>query len=406
MIAWHGCFETARSWPASRWPSRAEERRRGLLGRDGVDGASAATPCPLGAHAGHAIPHRRGVLRRRPARPPGRAHAAPPCVAARLALTGGDRGRGRIVRPLAPAPGRRARGQGVRTGSNGRRARARRHADREPRRPRTAGRRRPALRPTPSAARTPAAPAGCSSTPGVERPPVGRGQRAHRGQRDPRRARSAGPRRAGGGRVGRRHARHLRPRRAPGAGPRSPRGTPSRWCRARRRRLAALVVSGLPAGRFVFEGFLPRKGSGRAERLAAVAAEPPHGGALRGAPPAGPHAGRPGRRVRPRPPGGRRPRADQAARGGVAGHAGRGGRLGACERAPPGRDRAGARGRARRRSRRTTAHCVAAVRDELAAGATARDAARAVAARLDVPRRRAYDLATTAGAFAPRQWSS
>ena len=38
--------------------------------------------------------------------------------------------------------------------------------------------------------------------------------------------------------------------------------------------VAALVVSGLPAGRFVFEGFLPRKGSGRAERLAAVAAEP------------------------------------------------------------------------------------------------------------------------------------
>src|SRR5262245_22432920 len=38
-------------------------------------------------------------------------------------------------------------------------------------------------------------------------------------------------------------------------------------------RLAALVVSGLPAGRFVFEGFLPRKGSGRTERLAAVADE-------------------------------------------------------------------------------------------------------------------------------------
>jgi len=38
--------------------------------------------------------------------------------------------------------------------------------------------------------------------------------------------------------------------------------------------IAALVVSGLPTGRFVFEGFLPRKGSGRAERLAAVAAEP------------------------------------------------------------------------------------------------------------------------------------
>jgi 16S rRNA (cytidine1402-2'-O)-methyltransferase len=36
---------------------------------------------------------------------------------------------------------------------------------------------------------------------------------------------------------------------------------------------AALVISGLPTGRFVFEGFLPRKGSGRRERLAEVAAE-------------------------------------------------------------------------------------------------------------------------------------
>jgi 16S rRNA (cytidine1402-2'-O)-methyltransferase len=37
--------------------------------------------------------------------------------------------------------------------------------------------------------------------------------------------------------------------------------------------LAGLVASGLPTGRFVFEGFLPRKGSGRSERLATVAAE-------------------------------------------------------------------------------------------------------------------------------------
>ena len=35
----------------------------------------------------------------------------------------------------------------------------------------------------------------------------------------------------------------------------------------------------------------------------------------------------------------------------------------------------------------------AALREELDAGATARDAAKAVAARLDVARRRAYDLA-------------
>jgi 16S rRNA (cytidine1402-2'-O)-methyltransferase len=38
--------------------------------------------------------------------------------------------------------------------------------------------------------------------------------------------------------------------------------------------VAALVVSGLPAARFVFEGFLPRKGAGRSERLGAVASEP------------------------------------------------------------------------------------------------------------------------------------
>lgn len=37
--------------------------------------------------------------------------------------------------------------------------------------------------------------------------------------------------------------------------------------------VTALVASGLPAGRFVFEGFLPRKGSGRAERVAALAEE-------------------------------------------------------------------------------------------------------------------------------------
>ena len=37
--------------------------------------------------------------------------------------------------------------------------------------------------------------------------------------------------------------------------------------------IAALVTSGLPAGRFCFEGFLPRKGAGRAERLASLATE-------------------------------------------------------------------------------------------------------------------------------------
>lgn len=37
--------------------------------------------------------------------------------------------------------------------------------------------------------------------------------------------------------------------------------------------LAALVVSGLPTGRAAFEGFLPRRGSGRDERLADLAGE-------------------------------------------------------------------------------------------------------------------------------------
>jgi 16S rRNA (cytidine1402-2'-O)-methyltransferase len=37
--------------------------------------------------------------------------------------------------------------------------------------------------------------------------------------------------------------------------------------------VTALVVSGLPTARFAFEGFLPRKGSGRTERLAALARE-------------------------------------------------------------------------------------------------------------------------------------
>ena len=38
--------------------------------------------------------------------------------------------------------------------------------------------------------------------------------------------------------------------------------------------VAALVASGLPTGRFVFEGFLPRKGSSRTLRLTELATEP------------------------------------------------------------------------------------------------------------------------------------
>ena len=156
--------------------------------------------------------------------------------------------------------------------------------------------------------------------------------------------------------------------------------------------VAALVVSGLPAGRFVFEGFLPRKGPARRQRLAAVAAEPrtavlyeaPHrlartladlvevcGGERRVA------VAREITKLH-----------EQVWRGTLAGAV-----AWVAEREPPGEivlvlagaPVAGPPG---------DDDIVAAVRSEMAAGSSARDAARTVASRLDVPRRRAYEIAT------------
>jgi 16S rRNA (cytidine1402-2'-O)-methyltransferase len=156
--------------------------------------------------------------------------------------------------------------------------------------------------------------------------------------------------------------------------------------------LAALVSSGLAAGRFVFEGFLPRKGPGRAARLAAVAAEPrtvvlyeaPHRLARTVADLV--DACGPDRRVAVARE--LTKLHEEVWRGSlgdalawVRAAAPRGEIVlvldGASAAAPPDEEA-----------------LVDALRDELAAGATARDAARAVAARLDVPRRRVYDLAT------------
>jgi 16S rRNA (cytidine1402-2'-O)-methyltransferase len=155
--------------------------------------------------------------------------------------------------------------------------------------------------------------------------------------------------------------------------------------------LAALVVSGLPAGRFVFEGFLPRKGAGRTERLAAVAHEPrttvlyeaPHRlartlGDLAAA------CGEDRRVVVARE---LTKLHEEVWRGTLAGAV-----AWAGERQPPGEMvivLAGAPAAAPP----DDDDVLAALRDELAAGATARDAARSVATRLAVPRRRAYDLA-------------
>jgi 16S rRNA (cytidine1402-2'-O)-methyltransferase len=155
--------------------------------------------------------------------------------------------------------------------------------------------------------------------------------------------------------------------------------------------LAALVVSGLPAGRFVFEGFLPRKGAGRSERLAAVAAEPrtcvlyeaPHRLARTLADLAA-ACGDDRRVVVAR----ELTKLHEEVWRGTLGEA----HAWAAERQPPGEMvivLAGAPAAAPPGDE----DVLAALRDELEAGATTRDAARAVAERLSVPRRRAYDIA-------------
>jgi len=155
--------------------------------------------------------------------------------------------------------------------------------------------------------------------------------------------------------------------------------------------VTALVASGLPAGRYCFEGFLPRKGSGRRERLAELAAEErtivlyesPHRLAATLADLVEALGG--WRRVAVareltklheevwRGP------LDEAARW-------------AADTAPRGEVALVVQG-APRPGPASDASVEAAVRARLDAGASARDAAAAVAAELDVPKRRAYEVA-------------
>jgi 16S rRNA (cytidine1402-2'-O)-methyltransferase len=155
--------------------------------------------------------------------------------------------------------------------------------------------------------------------------------------------------------------------------------------------VAGLVASGLPTGRFVFEGFLPRKGSGRAERLRDLAGErrtvvlyeAPHrlartladlaevfGGERRVA--IGRELTKLHEEVR------RSTLAEAAAWAAASPPAGE--LVVVVEGAPepPAAD---------------AESVEAAVRDALAGGASARDAAAQVAERLGVPKRQAYDLA-------------
>ena len=158
--------------------------------------------------------------------------------------------------------------------------------------------------------------------------------------------------------------------------------------------VTALVASGLPTGRFVFEGFLPRKGRQRAERLALLRAEDrtivlfeaPHRleatlADLAGA--FGPD--RPVAVARELTK-----RFETVWRGTLGAAAAEGGPEARGEQvivigpAPPvpledPGDEA----------------LETALRAELAGGASTRDAAAVVANRLGVPRRRAYDLATS-----------
>jgi 16S rRNA (cytidine1402-2'-O)-methyltransferase len=160
--------------------------------------------------------------------------------------------------------------------------------------------------------------------------------------------------------------------------------------------VAAVVVSGLPAGRWVFEGFLPRKGPARRERLAAVAAES-RTAVLYEAP----HRLARTLSDLAEACGGERPVAiareltklhEQVWRGTLAGAI-----AWAAEREPPG-EIVVVLGGAPAAAPPGDEDIADAVRSELAAGATARDAARSVAARLDVARRRAYAIATAEAA--------
>ena len=254
-------------------PARPRRRRRRAPARPG-----ARHP-----HRRHALRDRRRLLppgRRRP-RGPRRAGHAP--VAHRRAAASRqlrDRGGDGRLRAVVAGPGRRA-ARSV-TG----RPRPRRDAVGEPGRSPATRRLRPhhgrcdrvrghaADREAARTGRGAGAPAAgaCTSTTRPSMVDVDAGP--PRARRDGRR----GDRR--------RHAGDLRPRGATRARPRPTPGSRCRWSRARRPGVAALVVSGLPTGRWVFEGFLPRKGRDAGERLAAVAAEPRTVGAVRGAPPA------------------------------------------------------------------------------------------------------------------------
>jgi 16S rRNA (cytidine1402-2'-O)-methyltransferase len=155
--------------------------------------------------------------------------------------------------------------------------------------------------------------------------------------------------------------------------------------------VTAIVASGLSTGRFAFEGFLPRRGSGRTERLAEVAAErrtvvlyeAPHRLARTLADLAG--ACGPGRRVAI---GRELTKLHEETWRGTLGEA-----VEWAGAHPPRGELVVVLDGAPRPDPAGDEELEEAVRARLAAGDSAKDAAAQVAAVLGVPRRRAYDVA-------------
>jgi 16S rRNA (cytidine1402-2'-O)-methyltransferase len=155
--------------------------------------------------------------------------------------------------------------------------------------------------------------------------------------------------------------------------------------------LAALVLSGLPTDRFVFEGFLPRKGSARRERLAlladerrtAVLYESPRRLAATIAEMAATFGG-----VRPVALARELTKLhEEVWRGDLSGAA-----AWVAEAEPRG-EQVIVLGGAAEPEPATEDEVAAAVAEMMAAGASARDASSEVSTRLGVPRRKAYDAA-------------
>jgi len=160
--------------------------------------------------------------------------------------------------------------------------------------------------------------------------------------------------------------------------------------------LAALVVSGLPAGQFCFEGFLPRRGRERHARLQAICADSRttvlHEAPGRLAATMADLAGscgedRPVAVVR------ELTKLHEEVWRGSAGAAAETFAARAAEHALRGEVVIVVAGAVVDRSAPADDEVVDALRDQIRAGSTVRDASAAVAVALGVPRRRAYELA-------------